>query len=205
MPPACEKSSRWADAAAARHCRASSARYFFSTREAMPNNHGRADSHESSKLARRRNATRNVSLSTSSTASTPTRRRMNAATAAACRSNNPANADGESRDRRRISLSVLTLGIARSSTKPSQNLQLLRSCRQVARTTSSTTKPPPRARSAENDRLRRISRLVPGCHAGNVLRNVLLADVIGGSMGAATSTVATGRRGPSWRDRVHVL
>lgn len=61
------------------------------------------------------------------------------------------------------------------------------------------------ARSTENDRLRRISRLVPGCHAGNVLRNVLLADVIGGSMGAATSTVATGRRGPSWRDRVHVL
>lgn len=87
----------------------------------MPSNQGRADSQELSKSARRRNAMRNVSLRTSSTASTPTRRRTKDATEAEWRSNNSANAAGAARDRARISLSVLTLGIARSGPKPSRN------------------------------------------------------------------------------------
>ena len=103
-------------ASKARHCAASLPRCLLIRREAMPSSHGLAESHVASKSRRRRNATRNVSLRTSSAASWPTRRAANAPITRACRSKSSANADGCSIDRRMISLSVLTSGIARSAT-----------------------------------------------------------------------------------------
>jgi hypothetical protein len=95
-----------------RHCRASSVRCRFTIRVAMPSSHGSADPTARSNEARRQNATRNVSLSASSTASAPTLRRMYPPTGRTWRSKMPEKASGSSIDRSMISLSVLTLGIA---------------------------------------------------------------------------------------------
>lgn len=78
---------------------------------AIPSNHGRAESAAGSKAARLRNATRNVSLRTSSTASRPILRRVHPPTIAAWRSKICAKSAGSEIEREMMSLSVFTLCI----------------------------------------------------------------------------------------------
>src|SRR5690625_4030216 len=102
-----------AAASSARHCRACATRCLLTTRVAIPRSQGRASAHVVSNEERLRNAIKNVSLSTSSTASTPTRLLMYPPTGRAWRSTISVKARGSRTDLSMISLSVLTPSIPR--------------------------------------------------------------------------------------------